>query len=473
MKTTFARHFWMDTICIDQNDLSEKAMQVQLMGDTYEGAGHVFACVGPHKDHSELVTEVFGSVGGGSQVGEEDTLENRLLEQLLKRCKVQPTFDQLAKAFYAEFSEAALKFCNREYWRRMWIVQETRLAKFIYLYCGYEVISLKRLMPYISALPSGTPRSGWLGRWSESSMAAVLKHSRHSTRGIGKPQMDADVAFRNLYNNECSDFRDRVYALLRILEWGSFTGKVNIRPNYELTKVGLMNQVADALLESDVGPNIASRILGSLCGTLRLTVDDPEILEMLTARQHSCDEQDYAEGETEPLSSTRRMVGQFSALNFRLQSCQNGLRMENCGTREGNDCRVFEEMVLHESRYQPLSIDGTHIGWTCGAVQPDDYLVAKYLVGEMAKAPGIPCLVVRKGQGHRFRMIGHALLKREVYPLGKSLWFKLWFDLEDYITIVAIRSSKITDDAISAGRYQLLDSSPTRTRYSSFAEMSR
>jgi hypothetical protein len=164
------------------------------------------------------------------------------------------------------------------------------------------------------------------------------------------------------------------------------------------------------------------------------------------------------------------MISQSPGLGFRLQSYKSGLRLEDCGTPQDDKCRVFKEMVLHDLPYQHLSMDEIPIGWTCRAAHPGDYLIAEYLLGEVTEAPDIPCLVVREDQGSRFRIIGHAIVNRQIYPLGKPPWFTIRFDIEDYITIVAIRSSKIIGDAISAELSKLLDSPPTRTRYSSFAE---
>ncbi|KAF7896489.1 hypothetical protein EAF00_006503 [Botryotinia globosa] len=53
------RHLWMDSICIDQHNIEEKADQVKMMGNIYRNASCVLACVGLHDDDSEFVMRFF------------------------------------------------------------------------------------------------------------------------------------------------------------------------------------------------------------------------------------------------------------------------------------------------------------------------------------------------------------------------------------------------------------------------------
>ncbi|KAI4616036.1 hypothetical protein J4E83_006706 [Alternaria metachromatica] len=46
--------FWIDAICIDQSNLSEKSIQVQRMGNIFASAALVLAWLGPAADESEL-----------------------------------------------------------------------------------------------------------------------------------------------------------------------------------------------------------------------------------------------------------------------------------------------------------------------------------------------------------------------------------------------------------------------------------
>lgn len=51
-------YIWVDSICINQNNLTEKAAQVQIMGSIYRTALQVLACTGNQGDDSEYIFEV-------------------------------------------------------------------------------------------------------------------------------------------------------------------------------------------------------------------------------------------------------------------------------------------------------------------------------------------------------------------------------------------------------------------------------
>ncbi|KAJ5024240.1 heterokaryon incompatibility protein-domain-containing protein [Bipolaris maydis] len=54
--TKACKHVWVDAICIDQT-AEEKNHQVGIMDQIYSGAKHVLACVGPHENNSEFLSE--------------------------------------------------------------------------------------------------------------------------------------------------------------------------------------------------------------------------------------------------------------------------------------------------------------------------------------------------------------------------------------------------------------------------------
>ena len=48
-------HYWIDSICINQNGLEEKSAQVRMMGSVYRGAQSVFVSLGARADDSEFL----------------------------------------------------------------------------------------------------------------------------------------------------------------------------------------------------------------------------------------------------------------------------------------------------------------------------------------------------------------------------------------------------------------------------------
>jgi hypothetical protein len=54
-KKSTSKYIWVDAACIDQSNLRERGFQVTIMGELYEKATQVLACVGPHSDDSEYL----------------------------------------------------------------------------------------------------------------------------------------------------------------------------------------------------------------------------------------------------------------------------------------------------------------------------------------------------------------------------------------------------------------------------------
>jgi hypothetical protein len=105
-----SRVMWIDAICINQNDISERNHQVQLMGTIYAKARQTVVWLGSAADGSDLVMD--GIAGG--DVKDEDML-----------C----------------FSHYMHKLMARPWWSRSWIIQEVALARAVLIQCGMRTTS--------------------------------------------------------------------------------------------------------------------------------------------------------------------------------------------------------------------------------------------------------------------------------------------------------------------------------------------
>jgi hypothetical protein len=101
--------FWIDALCINQNDIDERNHQVKRMIDIYRYSNYVFVWLGPDSDSSERALAVI------------EGIHNKMMDELKKGGK-PPYFryDSLEE-------ESWIALCNlldRSYWSRVWIVQE-------------------------------------------------------------------------------------------------------------------------------------------------------------------------------------------------------------------------------------------------------------------------------------------------------------------------------------------------------------
>lgn len=114
------RTIWIDAICINQNDKAERSKQVSIMGDIYKCARGVVNWLGVETTDTAVGMDVLSYL-----FGNEDLTAGRPWE-----------------TFKPEKLCAGLNdILNRDYFERMWVVQENALAAKITLQVGNRTIA--------------------------------------------------------------------------------------------------------------------------------------------------------------------------------------------------------------------------------------------------------------------------------------------------------------------------------------------
>lgn len=124
-------HFWIwiDQICINQRDAAEKSHQVQRMKAIYNRAEKVIAWLGPEANDSTLLLEYFQQCAQAIRVRDRDAV-------------VRLNSDPQAVAI----RDAAFHyFCMRDYWKRLWIVQEYAVARRLEIRVGPATLDAEDL----------------------------------------------------------------------------------------------------------------------------------------------------------------------------------------------------------------------------------------------------------------------------------------------------------------------------------------
>lgn len=113
---------WADALCIDQQNSVERSQQVQLMTNIYATAESVAIWLGPEEDDSHLATDLLKVVA--------DEADNpRKVSQMLSSYAGRGDLGAIVSLF------------ERDYWRRLWVVQEIFNARSITVYCGSSKLS--------------------------------------------------------------------------------------------------------------------------------------------------------------------------------------------------------------------------------------------------------------------------------------------------------------------------------------------
>jgi hypothetical protein len=205
------RTLWADALCIDQENLEEKTQQVRMMSEIYSNATQVLVYLGEVEDWSELLEEFIPKLSKAKdEIAVKVDYGYISFDQGISAKRQQ----ELGIPFFTIWSIpnqsmflALQKLFLREWFRRIWIVQEITLAQHATVFCGdwqlpwTSILAAYDMASLLSAsgrdiIDLGFSRLKRLS-WSKDNIDAPLTSLLFIHRGAG-----------------ATDPRDHVYALL-------------------------------------------------------------------------------------------------------------------------------------------------------------------------------------------------------------------------------------------------------------------
>lgn len=122
--------WWIDSICIDQANLTERAQQVQLMRFMYLEAEEVGVWLGEPSPDSELAMDFIEDLGKTMQ--QADPPWSITSEQVRAQYEIEE---------YRPQWRALQSFLSRSWWARIWTIQEFVIPPTLLFWCGKRAIS--------------------------------------------------------------------------------------------------------------------------------------------------------------------------------------------------------------------------------------------------------------------------------------------------------------------------------------------
>ena len=166
-KISIVRRLWVDAVCIDQTNPSERNHQVRMMTQIYSSAVSVRICI------EDLEIEHYGHLF--------EWLKNP------SNSRTEPAVPNLEDLI------------SLRYFQRVWVIQEVALARVAYLHVNNrELLFSSAILRYIQ--------------------------SKHPTRGVlswdtsFKVKADLLTCLRAGISGQCTDPKDKVYAVLGMME---------------------------------------------------------------------------------------------------------------------------------------------------------------------------------------------------------------------------------------------------------------
>lgn len=234
--------YWIDAICINQQDDSERSHQVNMMGSIYSEACFVLVWLGP-----------------GGQALEEALKEVDAYRRTLPSGS-QPLALKKLKSY---IERSGIK--SSAYWERMWVIQEFTLAQDVCLLQGHSMLhweELKSTLGLVGNVGSTNRlvdcRIRWEHKYAFTTSGATL-----------------DLLICMFESSKCSDVRDRVYALLSLVGTQSDDSKP-LYPDYTISPWQLYYRVLSNVRQSPSLRNTADwhAFRARLCNILVLPRDE-------------------------------------------------------------------------------------------------------------------------------------------------------------------------------------------------------
>lgn len=245
---------WVDAICIDQSNETEKTEQVQEMRQIYMHATSVITWLGPAADNSDVAMEWiqnFGSLAHSFRIGSKPELMLlRLLDALETTPEKLPDNNQLktflkqvisqltSESHDVDITRTALRdLFRRPYWSRVWIIQEVAHAKSIKFVCGDKSITEDAFHHSLRLVRNFRQfrniRKGYQVK-AQGSGSAVFPTNTQNPINLLKIRrapgpLPLIYLVRMLKFFKAGDPRDRVFALLGLAADGDTLG---LRPDY-------------------------------------------------------------------------------------------------------------------------------------------------------------------------------------------------------------------------------------------------
>ncbi len=232
-----SRSLWVDSICIDQADIDERNHQVRMMGTIYAKAARVVIWLGKGSIQDQQAFRSLQELHNIAWQQKQRTSSAHISwrkakgERVLKRviaCTVSGIsqvaiggVDNLGLKGFKLWDIDKLKWENvrdmlrRQWFHRLWIIQEVSHAQRAVVVCGQYELSwniLANALEYVIDHDLGLKYLDRAGQWACETVVTIQKLRE---RGFREPLFS--VMLQNTYGG-CSDPRDKIFAMMSISE---------------------------------------------------------------------------------------------------------------------------------------------------------------------------------------------------------------------------------------------------------------
>lgn len=206
---------WIDAVCINQHDVSERNAQVTRIGEIFTSAWRVTAWLGEASNDSKLAMRTLQYLGAQIEITQDRWYHPAPSAD-------EPWSHTLYKLPYGETEWASLHaLLDRPWFHRLWVLQEICFANArAVVQCGYTTMLYYHLRRAVFALNirSGVPDS-------VKTRTAAITYLSHGPRNLSVHDL-----INLARTHACSVPHDKIYGLLSFFGPGF---RKNVEPSYE------------------------------------------------------------------------------------------------------------------------------------------------------------------------------------------------------------------------------------------------
>ncbi|KAF1810651.1 HET-domain-containing protein, partial [Eremomyces bilateralis CBS 781.70] len=223
-----ARTFWVDAICIDQNNNKERGHQVNLMKSIFQGAKGVVVWLGEDTEQTNIAMDslnYLADVLDKFGVGQQEDLRSKSLLRI--------------NVHHQEAVDGFRDLLQRQWYQRAWIVQEIALARSATIMCGKKSVSagiFSSLSWMLEKSVEISPIEPLLNV-----MPGFLRERKDSWWTLERDLFALLLKFRD---SKTTEQRDKIYAFLGI---ASDITNGNFEASYEISEQDLVQDIISFL----------------------------------------------------------------------------------------------------------------------------------------------------------------------------------------------------------------------------------
>lgn len=261
-------HFWIDAVCIDQDNTTERNHQVDLMAEIYQHAKHVIVWLGTDDEHVKAASELIETLPRVLARIPETDWSTEINPWKIEETSVEGLRERDLNNRRPWISLA--HFFRRNWWSRAWVIQEVLLAKNLKVLCGknYELswADLEKVSHFLST-------TSWRQVLSDPAYIKIKpgeplpEYNTPTFLQAAKRDLNSDNDF--LYTlirarrHNCQMPIDKAYSLYGIASAYARDRTRVPKANYYLTPDVAFTRTAKYILESSKDMHLLAHIEGS------------------------------------------------------------------------------------------------------------------------------------------------------------------------------------------------------------------